>query len=187
MIDEKTKLVISVYLDGQADADEAAVAEKAIREDEACRKYFEELKKISASVKRWPDEEVSMDLKRKLEASKIKKTRLSGPSARIVPWRALAGVAAMTLAGRHPLWVGMAYLAAGAAVKWMAHQWEVTEPFRERLVIGIAQGGLRILLASTGPVTVGLIVMAGLQVGLTLLCLPPMRAFVDRLVVPRPS
>ena len=99
----------------------------------------------------------------------------------------LAGVAAMTLAGRHPLWVGLAYLAAGVAVKWMARQWEVTEPFRERLVIGIAQGGLLILLASTGPVTVGLIVMAGLQVGLTLLCLPLMRAFVDRLVVPRPS
>ncbi|MBI4323525.1 MAG: hypothetical protein HY596_04525 [Candidatus Omnitrophica bacterium] len=99
----------------------------------------------------------------------------------------LAGVAAMALAVQHPLWMGMAYLAAGAAVKWMAHQWEVTDPSRERLVIGIAQGGLLILLASTGPVTVGLIVMGGLRVGLTLLCLPLMRAFVHRFVVPRPS
>ena len=98
----------------------------------------------------------------------------------------LAGVAAMTLAGHHPLWTGVAYLAAGAAVKWMAHQWEVTDPSRERLVIGIAQGGLLILLAWTGPVTVGLVVMVGLQVGLTLLCLPLMRALVNR-VVPRPS
>jgi len=99
----------------------------------------------------------------------------------------LAGVAAMALAVHHPLWAGMAYLAAGAAVKWMAHQWEVTVPSRERLVIGIAQGGLLILLASRGPVTAGLIVMGGLQVGLTLLCLPLMRALVNRVVVPRPS
>jgi len=95
----------------------------------------------------------------------------------------LAGVAAMTLAVHHPLWMGMAYLSAGAAVKWMAHQWEVADPSRERLVIGLAQGGLLILLASTGPVTVGLIVMGGLQVGLTLLCLPLMRALVDRVAV----
>ena len=99
----------------------------------------------------------------------------------------LAGVAAMTLAGHHPLWTGMAYLAAGAAVKWMAHQWEVTDPSRERLVICIAQGGLLILLASSGAVTVGLIVMVGLQVGLTLLCLPLMRALVNRVVIPRSS
>ena len=99
----------------------------------------------------------------------------------------LAGVAAMTLARHHPLWTGMAYLAAGAAVKWMAHQWEVTDPSRERLVVGIAQGGLLILLASTRPVTVGLIAMVGLQVGLALLCLPLMRALVNRVVVPRPS
>ena len=99
----------------------------------------------------------------------------------------LAGVAAMTLAGPHPRWTGMACLAAGATVKWMAHQWEVTDPSRERLVIGIAQGGLLILLASTGPVTVELIVMAGLQVGLTLLCLPLMRALVNRVVIPRSS
>ena len=99
----------------------------------------------------------------------------------------LAGVAAMTLTGHHPLWMGMAYLAAGATVKWMAHHWEVTDPSRERLVVGVTQGGLLILLASTGPVTVGLIVMVGLRVGLTLLCLPLMRAFVNRFVVPRPS
>lgn len=70
-LDEKIKLAISIYVDGQADQDEQRTAEAAIRDNAEAKKYFEDLQKLSGALKQhWPAEEISMELKRRIENTK---------------------------------------------------------------------------------------------------------------------
>ncbi|MDZ4242683.1 MAG: von Willebrand factor type A domain-containing protein [Candidatus Omnitrophota bacterium] len=63
------KILISATLDGEASAGETARAEAHLRDCAECRNYLAELKKISSSLKTWPNESLSPDLEHKIRSA----------------------------------------------------------------------------------------------------------------------
>lgn len=61
------KYLISCYLDGEVTLEEKRIVEDALRKDPALKKYLDDLKKVSASLSSWTDENLSPDLEQKLE------------------------------------------------------------------------------------------------------------------------
>ena len=95
----------------------------------------------------------------------------------------LGGVLAMVLAVHHPVLIGLAYLGAGWVVKWLAAWWDVTGVSMQRMAVGVAEGLLlTVLLMLSAPVTGGLLLLGGLRLAITILCLPLVRAVVVRVI-----
>ena len=95
----------------------------------------------------------------------------------------LGGVLAMFLAVHHPVLIGLAYLGAGWVVKWLAAWWDVTGVSMQRMAVGVAEGLLlTVLFLLSAPMTGGLLLLGGLRLALTILCLPLVRAVVVRVI-----
>ena len=58
--------LISVYHDGEATAAESKIVEQHIQECAECKKYLQELQKLSSSLKEWNAENLSLDLEQKI-------------------------------------------------------------------------------------------------------------------------
>ncbi|HBG60238.1 MAG TPA: hypothetical protein DDX37_00120 [Candidatus Omnitrophica bacterium] len=65
------KKIISIYFDGEATPQEKTIIEKHISECEDCRKYHEELHKLSKKIKKWGNESLSPDLEQKINSNMI--------------------------------------------------------------------------------------------------------------------
>jgi len=59
---ENIRQLISVYFDGEASPEEQRQVKEHIQDCDACRKYFNELKKLSNSLQSWTEESLSPDL-----------------------------------------------------------------------------------------------------------------------------
>ncbi len=66
---DEIKQLISSYFDGEITSDEKAVVVAHLKECAACQAYYIELHKLSAALKKWPDESLSADLQQKLYTS----------------------------------------------------------------------------------------------------------------------
>ncbi len=64
---DELKILISAYFDGEATAQEKELAEKHLSECATCREHFVSLHKLSASLKKWTDENLSPDLEVKMK------------------------------------------------------------------------------------------------------------------------
>ncbi len=58
--------LISAYFDGELSQSQKESVEQHIKECDSCRRYAQELQKISSSLKKWNDESLSADLEQKI-------------------------------------------------------------------------------------------------------------------------
>lgn len=65
----KYKQLISVYFDGEANPQDKIIVEKHLSECTECSKYYQELHKLSSSIKKWSNESLSPDLEQKINSS----------------------------------------------------------------------------------------------------------------------
>ena len=65
----KIRRLISAYLDGELSPADKKMVEEHIEKCARCRKYLQDLQKISSTIKRWNDEDVSLDLEQKIKGS----------------------------------------------------------------------------------------------------------------------
>lgn len=63
---EELKIRISCYLDGETTAEEKLQVEQHLKICPDCQKYFQELQNLSSSLKRWPNEALSLDFEQKI-------------------------------------------------------------------------------------------------------------------------
>ncbi|MCK5215208.1 MAG: von Willebrand factor type A domain-containing protein [Candidatus Omnitrophica bacterium] len=63
---EQIKQLISVYFDGAATPEEERIVLAHLKDCESCRKYWQEVKSISSSLKELPQEDLSPDLEQKI-------------------------------------------------------------------------------------------------------------------------
>lgn len=84
----------------------------------------------------------------------------------------VASVVAMALAVHHPLQSGAAYLLAGMLALWMAHQWDLTQPSTERLIVVACQAVLTLVLLGTIPPSADTLMWAMSHLAITVACLP---------------
>lgn len=89
---QEWKMLLSAYADGEASPEEAAEAEKLLFERSECRAYFDEIKKLSSSIKLIPNENLSSDAELKV-LSAVTKERDMKPAY----WKRGAAVMATIL------------------------------------------------------------------------------------------
>jgi hypothetical protein len=63
----RIKKLISAYIDGEVSDREKEFIENHLKECFSCRKYWEDLKKMSSFLKNWEDESISPDLEQKIK------------------------------------------------------------------------------------------------------------------------
>ena len=63
----RIKRMISSYIDGELPDKKKQLLEAHLNKCPACRRYLEELKKITSSLKKWEDEDISPDLEQKIK------------------------------------------------------------------------------------------------------------------------
>ena len=71
---EQIKQLISVYFDGAATPEEEKIVLGHLKDCASCRKYWQEVKSISSSLKDLPQENLSPDLEQKIN-KKIKEVQ----------------------------------------------------------------------------------------------------------------
>jgi hypothetical protein len=71
---EELKILLSVYIDGEVTPSEKDLVENHLVSCESCQKEFAEFKKVSSSLKRWPQERLSPDVELNIKA-RLAKTK----------------------------------------------------------------------------------------------------------------
>ncbi|MBU0468534.1 MAG: zf-HC2 domain-containing protein [Candidatus Omnitrophica bacterium] len=67
----KYKQIISVYFDGESTPEDKTIIEKHLSECTECSKYYQELHKLSSSIKKWSNESLSPDLEQKINSNML--------------------------------------------------------------------------------------------------------------------
>ncbi|MFA5060145.1 MAG: von Willebrand factor type A domain-containing protein [Candidatus Omnitrophota bacterium] len=75
---KKIQELISSYVDGEVSGQEKTLVEEHIKNCSMCMKQYNQLKRISHSLKSWPDENISPDLEQKIQKNLLDKKEREG-------------------------------------------------------------------------------------------------------------
>ena len=90
---DELKILLSAYIDGEVTPSEKDMLEDHLVSCQSCQKDFDEFKKVSSSLKRWPQERLSPDVELNIKARLAKtKERTMEKQEFSIQWSAVVGV-----------------------------------------------------------------------------------------------
>ena len=90
---DELKILLSAYIDGEVTPSEKDLVENHLVSCQSCQKDFDEFKKVSSSLKRWPQERLSPDVELNIKARLAKtKERTMEKQELSIQWSAVVGV-----------------------------------------------------------------------------------------------
>jgi Ca-activated chloride channel homolog len=95
MTHEELKILISSYSDGEVTASEKNIVEEHLKTCNECQKDLAAYRKLSSSLKQWPDERLSPDVEMKIARQGATKERIMEKREVAVQWSSIAAVMAV--------------------------------------------------------------------------------------------
>ena len=106
------------------------------------------------------------------------------PSQSLLGPALLAGFFVMLSTPQQPLLLGGTYVGAGWLIQVLALRWDLTDSTLQQLTVGAAEAGLLAMwLMLNAQVTMGLLLLAGMKLVMTVVCVP-LVSFVMRRLIP---